>query len=78
MSFVLTSFSKYVNTFVAIPRDVILKKSFKEPLILCFAFFFLPRRLPKISGSGARSRCVIHLSHTTKKNGRTNEEANST
>ena len=50
MSFILARFSQFVDVLIAIARDVLFKELFEQTLILSFAFFFLPGRLPKDQG----------------------------
>jgi hypothetical protein len=78
MSFILTIFCKLIYSLVAVARDVLFKELFEQPLILCFAFFFLPGRLPEVPRARACSRCVSHYSHSTRKKGRITEAASMT
>jgi hypothetical protein len=42
MSFILTVLGQLFDPLATVARDVLLKKSFKEPLIFGLPFFFLP------------------------------------
>lgn len=48
MSFILTVLGQLVDPLVTVARDVLFKELFEQTLILCFAFFFLPGRLPEV------------------------------